>query len=106
MAKTAGDLPPTPFRQGADVGFVAAPAAVELDQKKHKKPEKTWAAWPPSRWDYGLIGQDIIHSCKEFFIGQPGDRPWLNALLPFIPLAIISQHVDWHPGTCSLLPLS
>jgi len=51
----------------------------------------------------GKIG--FFGATKLLFIGTPGERPWFNVLLVFIPLCIIAQYAKWPSGVVFALSL-
>ena len=48
---------------------------------------------------------EFIQSFRLFFIGEPGERPWFNLLLVFVPLSIASRIAEWSPTAQFVLSL-
>jgi len=60
----------------------------------------------PEPGRYSLCGRlGLAGATKLLFIGTPGERPWFNLFLVFIPLSIIANFVEWPPGVIFVLSL-
>lgn len=87
---------------GATAGEVASlKGAAAFKAAAAAEPAKASAAAERPRSSCcGLVGPgsaiaEWIGSWRVMLIGEPGDRPWFNVLLVFVPLAIAAKLAHW-----------